>query len=415
MTKSIVLTISFICLSIMVEAQKEANYDENAIKPYVLPELLKLDNGKDVKNIKDWEQKRRPELIQLFTEQMFGNVPSTVSEAFTVEVQEESQEAMNGTAIRKQIAFVFQDKIRVNVLFYIPKNTPSPPLFIGYNFKGNHTTIADPNVVISDTWRILNPGQNPESSRGDRSSRWPLEKIVAEGYGIATIYYEDVDPDKNDFTDGLHSLFYSENQERPAAGQWGSLAAWAWGMSRVIDYVKTDEALADSKIIAFGHSRLGKATLWAGALDKRIDLIVSNDSGCGGAALSRRKFGETVSVINTSFPHWFNSEFKQYNDKEEDLPIDQHMLIALMAPRPVYIASAEDDTWADPYGEYLSGYHASPVYELYGKKGFKTSIQPETNTPVHTSIGYHKRTGGHDVKDYDWEQFMKFAKMHFNY
>jgi hypothetical protein len=396
----------------MSQAQNEVNYDENAIKPYVLPELLKLENGKDVKNINDWEQKRRPELVDIFTQQMFGNVPSNVSEEFTVEVQEESNSAMNGTAIRKQFALVFQNKIKVNVLLYLPKNNPSPPLFIGYNFKGNHTTIADPNVIISETWKMLNPGINPESDRGTRNNRWPLEKIVAEGFGIATIYYEDVDTDQNDFTDGLHSLFYNENQSRPAEGEWGSLAAWAWGMSRVIDYVKADDALVNSKIIAFGHSRLGKATLWAGATDKRIDLIISNDSGCGGAAISRRKFGETVSIINTSFPHWFNSEFKQYNNKEENLPIDQHMLIALMAPRPVYIASAEDDTWADPYGEYLSGFHASPVYKLYGKKGFSTSIQPETNHHVHTIIGYHKRTGGHDVKDYDWEQFMKFAKMH---
>jgi hypothetical protein len=309
---------------------------------------------------------------------------------------------------------VFQENIKVNILLYLPKEVPSPPLFIGYNFKGNHTTINDPNIIVSDTWLKLNPDKNIEISRGTRNNRWPLEKVISQGFGIATIYYEDVDPDINDFSDGVHALFYKSDQNRPKDNEWGSLAGWAWGMSRVIDYVKTDKLLRNSKILAFGHSRLGKATLWAAALDDRIDLVVSNDSGCGGAAISRRKFGETVSIINTSFPHWFNTNFKQYNDKEENLPVDQHMLIALMAPRPVYIASAADDQWADPYGEYLSAYHASPVYELYGKEGFTSSVHPQTNHPVQNTIGYHMRTGRHDVTDYDWEQYMKFAKSHFN-
>jgi hypothetical protein len=413
MIKRTNLLIICICLNIMVQAQQKVNYDESAIKPYVLPELLKLENGVAVKNTDDWEQKRRPELVSLYTDQVFGKVPDGISEEFEIEILEEDQSAMNGKAIRRQIALVFQKKVRVNILLYLPKKVLSPPLFIGYNFKGNHTTISDPNVIVSDTWIKLNPGEDTEISRGTRGNRWPLEKIVSQGFGIATIYYEDVDPDVNDFSDGIHSLFFKGNQSRPANDEWGSLAGWAWGMSRVIDYVKADNLLRNSKIIAFGHSRLGKATLWAAALDDRIDLAISNDSGCGGAAISRRKFGETVSVINTSFPHWFNTNFKQYNNKEENLPIDQHMLIALMAPRPVYIASAVDDQWADPYGEYLSGYHASPVYELYGKEGLATDVHPKTNEPVQNTIGYHIRTGGHDVTNYDWEQYMKFAEKHF--
>ncbi|MFT7419697.1 MAG: hypothetical protein ACI9QN_000615 [Arcticibacterium sp.] len=414
MMKKTSLIIIFICFSIAGQAQQKVNYDENAIKPYVLPDLLKLENGVAVKNIYDWVQKRRPELVNIYTEQVFGKVPDGIPEEFEIEILEEDHSAMGGRAIRRQIALVFQENIKVNILFYLPKEVPSPPLFIGYNFKGNHTTINDPNIIVSDTWLKLNPDKNIEISRGTRNNRWPLEKVISQGFGIATIYYEDVDPDINDFSDGVHALFYKSDQNRPKDNEWGSLAGWAWGMSRVIDYVKTDKLLRNSKILAFGHSRLGKATLWAAALDDRIDLVVSNDSGCGGAAISRRKFGETVSIINTSFPHWFNTNFKQYNDKEENLPVDQHMLIALMAPRPVYIASAADDQWADPYGEYLSAYHASPVYELYGKEGFTSSVHPQTNHPVQNTIGYHMRTGRHDVTDYDWEQYMKFAKSHFN-
>jgi hypothetical protein len=414
MMKKTSLIIIFICFSIAGQAQQKVNYDENAIKPYVLPDLLKLENGVAVKNIYDWVQKRRPELVNIYTEQVFGKVPDGIPEEFEIEILEEDHSAMGGRAIRRQIALVFQENIKVNILFYLPKEVPSPPLFIGYNFKGNHTTINDPNIIVSDTWLKLNPDKNIEISRGTRNNRWPLEKVISQGFGIATIYYEDVDPDINDFSDGVHALFYKSDQNRPKDNEWGSLAGWAWGMSRVIDYVKTDKLLRNSKILAFGHSRLGKATLWAAALDDRIDLVVSNDSGCGGAAISRRKFGETVSIINTSFPHWFNTNFKQYNDKEENLPIDQHMLIALMAPRPVYIASAADDQWADPYGEYLSAYHASPVYELYGKEGFTSSVHPQTNHPVQNTIGYHMRTGRHDVTDYDWEQYMKFARSHFN-
>ncbi len=413
MVKKISLSIICICLSIMVQAQKKVNYDENAIKPYALPDLLKLENGKAVKSVDDWEKKRRPELVNIYTDQVFGKVPSRVSDEFEIEVLEEDQNAMDGKVVRRQIALIFKDKIKVNILLYLPKAVASPPLFVGYNFKGNHTTIADPNVIVSDTWIKLNPGKDAEIGRGTRNNRWPLEKIVSQGFAIATIYYEDVDPDIDDFSDGIHALFYKENQSRPTNNEWGSLAGWAWGLSRVIDYVKADKVLTNSKILAFGHSRLGKATLWAAALDDRIDLVISNDSGCGGAAISRRRFGETVSIINTSFPHWFNTNFKQYNNREEDLPIDQHMLIALMAPRPVYIASAADDQWADPYGEYLSGYHASPVYELYGEEGLPTDVHPNTNEPVQNTIAYHIRTGGHDVTDYDWEQYMKFAIKHF--
>ena len=201
-----------------------------------------------------------------------------------------------------------------------------------------------------------------------------------------------------------------KGQSKPTISQWGSIGLWAWGLSRALDYLETDADVDSDNVIVFGHSRLGKTSLWAGAQDQRFAGVISNDSGCGGAALSKRKFGERVKRINTSFPHWFNDYFTRFNGKEEELPFDQHMLISLMAPRPVYIASALEDEWADPRGEYLSGYHAGPAYALYGKKTFSSMESPDVNNPRMTeSVSYHIRSGRHDVTRYDWAQYIRWA------
>ncbi len=395
----------------------DVNYDESKVPQFVVPNPLKTFDGRKVRNVKKWEKKRRPELLEFFSENVYGKVPGELKIS-SVEVVEESNDAINGKANRKQIELSFEKNdlnLDFTILIYLPKNVEKAPLFMGYNFYGNHTVTEDVNVIISDSWARNNESfgiinnQLTEQSRGVRDNRWAIEKIIDAGYGLATIYYGEIDPDKDDFTDGIHPLLYNDNQEEPANNEWGSIAAWSWGLSRCMDYFETDNDIDESKVIVFGHSRLGKTSLWAGATDQRFAAVISNDSGCGGAALSKRRFGETVWRINKNFPHWFCANFKEYSKNEQALPVDQHELIALIAPRPVYVASAEDDKWADPRGEFLSAFYATPVYKLYEKEGISTDKMPEVNQPVQNTVAYHIRTGKHDVTDFDWEQYIKWA------
>lgn len=399
-------------------AQFEPNYDESKVPEFVVPNPLEMFNGKKVKSQKAWEKNRRPELLDFFTQNVYGKVPGELKIA-SVEVVEESNDALNGKAKRKQVELTFERKglkLGFTILLYLPKNVEKAPVFVGYNFNGNHTVVNDVNIIIPDAWARNNESigiinnQLTEQSRGASSNRWAIDKILDAGYGLATIYYGEVDPDKNDMTDGIHPFFYKADQEHPADNEWGSIAAWAWGLSRALDYFEQDADIDASKVIVFGHSRLGKTSLWAGATDQRFAGVISNNSGCGGAALSKRRVGETVWRINSSFPHWFCTNFKNYSKNEEALPVDQHQLLALIAPRPLYVASAEDDQWADPKGEFLSAFYATPVYELYGKKGIPSDVMPEVNHPVQNTVSYHIRTGKHDVTDFDWEQYIKWAK-----
>lgn len=396
----------------------EPNYDEEKVPDFVVPNPLETFDGKKVETVKAWEDERRPELLDFFTQNVYGEVPGELG-ITSFKIVEQSDDAIGGKAKRKQIELSFEKngkELSFNVLLYLPKNAEKAPVFLGYNFYGNHTVSHDPHIIITDAWAYNNDAfgvinnQLNEQSRGASVNSWAVEKMIDAGFGLATIYYGEVDPDKNDMTDGIHSLFYTEGQEAPANNEWGSIAAWTWGLSRAMDYFEKDADVDESKVIVFGHSRLGKTSLWAGATDERFAAVISNNSGCGGAALSKRKFGETIWRINNSFPHWFCNNFEQYNNNEEKLPVDQHQLLALMAPRPLYVASAEEDKWADPRGEFLSSYNATPVYQLYNKTGIASSEMPHVNRPIQNTVAYHIRTGKHTVTDYDWEQYIKWAK-----
>jgi hypothetical protein len=417
---AVTASICFVC-GIQAFSQ-EANYDESKVPGYTLPELLVTANGKKVEGGKLWASQRRNEILELFRAHVYGRSPKK-PEGMRFVVKSVDRNALNGKATRKEVSVFFsgkEDGRKMDILIYLPNDQKKPALFVGLNFYGNHTIHDDPAITLSRQWMQNNKlmgtvdHRATEASRGVRSNRWPVEKILERGYGLATIYYGDIDPDFDDgFQNGVHPLFYEEGQKQPATDEWGSIAAWAWGLSRAQDYFETDADIDSKQVAVMGHSRLGKASLWAGAEDERFALVISNDSGCGGAALSRRAFGETIGRINTAFPHWFCDNFNQYNNREAALPIDQHMLLALIAPRPLYVASAQEDKWADPYGEFLSAKHATAVYKLFGKQGLPIGDMPSIHEPVMGTIGYHIRAGKHDVTDYDWEQFMNFADKHF--
>jgi hypothetical protein len=406
-------------------AAPQTHTDESLVPEYHLPDPLKFANGTPVTTAQAWTEQRRPEILELFREFVYGKAPPA-PQKLSYRIVSEDQHALGGKATRKEIEITLAEKPRpviMTMLLFVPKQPRPAPVFWGLNFRGNQTVTDDPAVRLNPNWvDARSPGvvenHATEESRGTRTNRWPIPMIIDRGYALATAYYGDIDPDFDDgFQNGIQPAFCRAGQTQPAADEWGSIAAWAWGLSRGLDYLEKDPDVDAAHVAVIGHSRLGKTALWAGASDPRFALVISNDSGCGGAALSRRHFGETVARINYSFPHWFCDNFNKFNENEAALPVDQHELIALIAPRPVYIASASEDLWADPRGEFLSAVHADPVYRLLGTDGFGGDAppvqMPANDAPISSgTIGYHIRSGKHDITDYDWTQYLNFADRH---
>ncbi len=413
------LMVASMSLNTVVRAQEpEANYDESKVPQYTLPDLLVCKDGSRVADKAGWTGKRRAEVLELFREQMFGRSPGKPQSVKYV--LRDSAEALGGTAVRKQVDVTISQggrALTIGVLIYLPKEAKGPvPAFLGLNFGGNQSVSNDPGIILNSNWMRPNDktgivdNRASEASRGKTASRWDIPAILKGGYALVTAYYGDIDPDYDDgFKNGVHALFDKPGDGARPADAWGSIAGWAWGLSRILDYLETDKQVDSRRVVVLGHSRLGKTALWAGAQDERFAGVISNNSGCGGAALSRRAFGETVEIINTAFPHWFCGNFKQYNGQEGKLPLDQHMLIALAAPRPVYVASATEDRWADPKGEFLALKNADPVYKLTTGDTLAAVDWPAPDSPVRGRQAYHLRTGVHDVTPYDWAQYIRWA------
>lgn len=411
---STLILLTMYSLATSQSAAFTPNYNESKVPDYALPELLMFEDGRIATEPDHWPQ-RRKQILQLFENEVYGKSPEWTG---TIQAHTlfSDPAAFDGLATAEEVLLTLQyegRELEMYLLLYIPNTQPNAPMFLGYNFYGNYTTSPHPDVKVTQNWVMNNrsfgitENRAPDNLRNVRAHRWPFREMVSRGYAAGTIYYGDVDPDFDDgFMNGVHELMKS-----PAdSSSWGSIAAWAWGLSRAADYLETDNRIDHDRMAVIGHSRLGKAALWAGATDERFAMVISNNSGCGGAALSKRRFGETVGRINNRFPHWFTGNFNKYNNNEDALPVDQHQLLALIAPRPLYVASATEDLWADPYGEFLATLEATKAYRLMGLTGMPVDEMPAPDSPVlHGTIGYHIRTGKHDITLYDWEQYMNFA------
>jgi hypothetical protein len=424
MTRSILLSAAWLAILPAAAQGPKTNYDEGKVPKYTLPDPLVLRNGDRVRDVKTWQTKRRPEILDLYRNEVFGHSPAKFPK-LTNEVTSVDKQALGGKAVRKQVTVWFSSKTsgpKMDILIYLPSTAKKPvPVFLGLGFLGNQSVHADPGIKLGEEW-VREPAAKTmvrkvatEPQRGAAASRWQVDKVIDHGYGLAVVYYGDIEPDfDGGMSHGIRPLFFKPGQTSPAPDDWAAIGAWAWGLSRAMDYLETDHEIDAKRVAVIGHSRLGKTSLWAGAQDTRFSIVISNDSGEGGAAISRRAFGERTTDLNTHFPHWFCTDFRKYNDREDEMPVDSHMLLSLIAPRPLYVASAAEDLWADPRGEFLGLVNASPVYKLFGMEGIENESMPAVDHPIVRSVAYHVRTGKHDITAYDWDQYLKFADLNWS-
>lgn len=414
---SFVLKVGLLTMlpAVMAAAQfKDINYDEAQVPPYELPDPLVSFSGDRVQDVATWRTKRRAELLAAFTTNMYGKVPDLPPLRLRFETKETDAGALDGLATRKQVMihmFDEADSPRIDLLIYVPNKRSNPvPAFLCMSY-GNQSVGADPGVI---------PSRNTVTKVGQHADRWPVRMILERGYAVATFAGADIEQDRHGsgtggrvggWREGIRGYaLRADGREEPAGDEWGTIAAWAWGMSRALDYLVSDADIDAAKVVALGHSRTGKTALWAAAQDERFAIAISNNSGEGGAALTRRIFGETIKTLPAI---WFAPDYKRFAGREADLPFDQHLLIALIAPRPVYVASATDDLWSDPKGEFLSVLHAESVYGLFGLAGLGVREMPRPDHPVGVTLGYHIRTGKHNITPYDWHRYLDFADRHF--
>ena len=377
------------------EKRSEINYFEDKVPSYQLPPLMKDDDGRTITTTAQWAEKRA-KLLDLFRNELYGYSPERPKDEW-FEIAKIDRQAMDGAATLKL----------VNI--HLGAQPEAPIIHLNLFIPNNRTKPAPAFLLICNRDR-----ENIDPTRKIKSDFWPAEQIVARGYAAASFFNGDVAPDKYDgFTTGIHA--YLQNPAARKFNSWGTIAAWAWGGSRVMDYFETDPDIDEKHCAVTGHSRGGKTALWCGAQDERWALTISNCSGCSGAAIARRRFGESLKVIQNAFKHWFCGNYRKYIDREDELPFDQHELVALVAPRAVDVTSADEDLWADQRGEWLAIHEAEPVWKLFGRKGLPSDIMPPLDKPlIGDGMGYHIRTGEHNYKVFDWNAHMDLADREFN-
>lgn len=393
------------------------NYKEDSVGNYTLPRLLIAQNGKQITNSKDWVVHRRPELLRLFETLQYGKMPPAPKD-LSFEIFEKGTPALNGTAIRKQVTIYLTNdrQHKIDLLIYLPANTKKPsPLLLAISFAANNQISGDSAVRTSYTW--TREGNKVKSDQPSRFGKMNIEQFINAGFGFATIYYGDIEPDfKKGYQQGIRGYYLKPGQSVPGNDEWGAISAWAWGLSRVMDYFETDPQIDAKRVALQGASRLGKTALWTGVHDERFKLVIASISGEGGAALSRRDYGENIKHITDTSRYYyqFAPNYHSYASKVDALPFDAHMLVALMAPRPLLLQTGDSDYWSDPKGEFLSAIAAEPVYNLFNKKGPGTTTMPvagDRSLALNT-LGYYMHKGGHTVLPEDWQLFIDFMKLH---
>ncbi len=383
------------------------------------PDALVMFDGTPVRTAEEWRTRRRPELVELFQWYMYGAPPAAAPITARVE---STHDVLDGRLKMKQVAIEFgpagKEKAgRINLLLFVPTSRKGPaPVLLGLNFRGNHMVLAHPEIRLPTAWVPSGPGVTDnhatDEGRGLEAPHWGLEQAAERGYAVATFYHGDVKEDRPTWDDGVPALYFKDGQTKPAEHEWGTIAAWAWGLSRAADYLITDTDINPQGIVVFGHSRNGKTALLAAALDERIAIAIPSQAGCGGTSPARGKIGESVERINDHFPHWFDDTFKQFDKQVQKLPFDQHCLMALVAPRPLLLTNATGDQWANPSGQFEMLKLAEPVFKLLGQEGCGADTLPAENTLVNTHLGYFIRPGKHDMSQVEWTQWFDFADKH---
>ena len=392
------------------------NYSEDSVGNYILPDPLTMSNGQKVKDAKTWTEKRRPELVKLFEEIQFGKMPPRPA-ATRFNVFDKGTPAFNGKAIRKQVTVYFTkdtSEHKMDLLIYLPANAREVvPLLLNISFAANNQLTDDHGVKTGNIW--TRDGKKIKADEPSRFGKMDIEQFITAGIGFACVYYGDIEPDfKEGIKYGIRSQYLKPGQTNPEADEWGAISAWAWGLSRAMDYFETDKQIDAKRIALQGASRLGKTVLWAGVHDTRFKMVIASISGEGGAAISKRDYGENIKHITDTSRYYyqFAPNYHSYASKVESLPFDAHMLLALMAPRPLLLQTGDTDYWSDPQGEFLSAVAATPVYKLFGLKGPETTLMPKANdvSLLMNPLGYYMHAGGHTVLPEDWQVFIRYMK-----